>query len=223
MSFERRDFLRMTLGTAAAALSGDSSWGALAVEPITAEVSLVPGPVNGVLIRRQGETLSIYGDPRKQPAAAKTVFFTHHRRDVVWAGRKLVGGGARAVAPEAEKELFTGVAGFWEQYRSKRFHDYGNQSSRILAEPLPLARTVRGGDMIEGIQVIDTPGYTRGAVSYLVESQGKRIACTGDLIYGDGRILDLFSLQDAIPEVKEDGYHGWAARAGDVVGNLDRS
>jgi len=89
-----------------------------------------------------------------------------------------------------------------------------------VAEPLPLARTVRGGDMIEGIQVIDTPGYTRGAVSYLVESQGKRIACTGDLICGDGRILDLFSLQDAIPEVKEDGYHGWAARAGDVVASL---
>ena len=42
----------------------------------------------------------------------------------------------------------------------------------------------------------------------------------GDLIYGHGQILDLFSLQDAIPQVKEDGYHGYAARAGDIVQSL---
>ena len=214
MNLDRRDFLRLSLGTAAAVSH------ARAAEQVTSTVSLVPGPVNGVLIRHQGETLAIYGDPREEPAHVSSVFFTHHRRDVVWAGRELVRNGARAVAPEAEKDLFTGVTGFWDQYRTKRFHDYANQSSRILAEPLPVDRTVRGGDSIEGIQVIDTPGYTRGAVSYLIESAGKRIACTGDLIYGDGRILDLFSLQDAIPAVKEDGYHGWAARAGDVVSSL---
>ena len=220
MGFERRDFLRITLGSAAAALSENSARGSSAVEPIAPGVSVVHGPVNGVLIDKQGETLAIYGDPREAPATIKTVLFTHHRRDVAWAGRELVRRGAQAVAPEAEKELFTGVAAFWDQYRSKRFHDYANQSSRILGEPLPLTRTVRGGDLIEGIQVIDTPGYTRGAVSYLIESAGKRIACTGDLVYGEGRILDLFSLQDWIPEVKEDGYHGYAARAGDVVASL---
>ena len=196
--------------------------GAPAVEKITPHVSFVPGAVNGVLIERGADTIAIYGDPRPQPARVSTVFFTHHRRDVVWAGRTLVSRGARAIAPEAEKELFTGTADFWSRYRTARFHDYANQSSRILAEPLPLARTVRGGDRVDGIEAIDSPGYTRGAVSYLIEIDGKRIACTGDLIYGDGRILDLFSLQDAIPQVKEDGYHGWAARAGDVVSSLRR-
>jgi glyoxylase-like metal-dependent hydrolase (beta-lactamase superfamily II) len=190
------------------------------VEKIAAGVSVVSGPVNGVLVERNGETVAIYGDPRPQPAHAKMVLFTHHRRDVVWAGRELVAKGASGVAPEAEKNLFTDVAAFWEQYRTKRFHDYANQSSRILAEPLKIARTVRDGDSLEGIQVMETPGYTRGAVSYLVEAGGKRIACTGDLIYGDGRLLDLFSLQDAIPQWKEDGYHGYAARAADVVASL---
>jgi glyoxylase-like metal-dependent hydrolase (beta-lactamase superfamily II) len=128
--------------------------------------------------------------------------------------------GAQSVAPEAEKELFTGVAGFWGKYWTRRFHEYTCQCSRILAEPMELARTVRGGDTIEGLQVVDTPGYTRGAVSYLSEIDGKRVAFTGDLIYGDGRILDLYSLQDAIPAVKEDGYHGYAARAADVVASL---
>jgi len=190
------------------------------VEKLAPGVSVVRGPVNGVLFERNGETLAIYGDPRPRPARAKTVLFTHHRRDVVWAGREMVRQGAAGVAPEAEKNLFTGVADFWERYRTKRFHDYANQSSRILAEPLAIARTVRDGDSVEGIQVMETPGYTRGAVSYLIQAGGKRIACTGDLIYGDGRILDLFSLQDAIPQWKEDGYHGYAARAGDMVASL---
>ena len=193
------------------------------VEKIANGVSVVRGPVNGVLVERNGETLAVYGDPRPQPGRAAQVLFTHHRRDVVWAGRALVKSGAKPVGPEAEKDLFNDASQFWERYRTGRFHDYANQSSRILATPLPLARTVRDGDTIDwqglAIHVMETPGYTRGAVSYLFEAGGKRIACVGDLIYGDGQILDIYSLQDAIPKI-EDGYHGYAARAGDVLQSL---
>src|SRR5882724_13104900 len=96
------------------------------VETVTAGVSVIRGPVNGVLIQRNGDTLAIYGDPRPKPPAARQVLFTHHRRDVVWAGRQLVELGAQAVAPEAEKALFAGVGSFWEYYRTARFHDYAN-------------------------------------------------------------------------------------------------
>jgi glyoxylase-like metal-dependent hydrolase (beta-lactamase superfamily II) len=222
MGYLRRDFLRITLSSLATSLSTRFSWGASAVEPITPSISLVRGPVNGVLMRRQGGTLAIYGDPRDVPAKAQMVFFTHHRRDVVWAGQKMIRRGAQPVAPEGEKELFEGVGGYWHDYWKARFHDYANQSNRILATPMALAQTVRGGDTVEGLKVMDTPGYTRGAVSYLAEIDGKRIACTGDLIYSGGRILDLFSLQDAIPALKEDGYHGYAARAADVVASLQK-
>jgi glyoxylase-like metal-dependent hydrolase (beta-lactamase superfamily II) len=65
---------------------------------------------------------------------------------------------------------------------------------------------VRDGDQIGwqgiAIRVLATPGYTRGAVSYLVEVDGKRIACVGDLIYGDGKILDLYSLHAAISQFR---------------------
>ena len=196
----------------------------LPIENVGASVSVVRGPVNGVLIQRNGAVLAIYGDPRSQPGNAQQVLFTHHRRDVVWAGRQLVDRGAEAVAPEAEKALFTSVDDFWTRYRTARFHDYENQSSRVLVEPIRLARTVRDGDQIDWqgitIRVMATPSYTRGAVSYLIEVDGKRIACVGDLIYGDGKILDLYSLQDAIPQFREDGYHGYAARAGDIVLSL---
>jgi glyoxylase-like metal-dependent hydrolase (beta-lactamase superfamily II) len=90
----------------------------LSVEKIAPSVSVVRGPVNGVLIQRGGETLAIYGDPRPDPVEARQVLFTHHRRDVVWAGRRLVERGAEAVAPEMEKSLFTAVGQFWEDYRT---------------------------------------------------------------------------------------------------------
>jgi glyoxylase-like metal-dependent hydrolase (beta-lactamase superfamily II) len=191
---------------------------------ITPSVSLVRGPVNGVLVSRHGKTLVVYGDSRQRAAAADKVLFTHHRRDVVWAGAALVKGGAEAVVPAAEEQFFTGVRRYWESFPTSRFKDQSQQTSRILAEPFAKVTTVRGGETIdwEGIQirVLDTPGYTRGAVSYLLEIDGKRMAFTGDLIYGDGRILDLYSLQDAIPEAKEDAYHGYAARAADVIRSL---
>src|SRR5215470_7505441 len=119
------------------------------VEKITASVSVVRGAVNGALVERGAKTLAIYGDPRSAPSAASMVLFTHHRRDVVWAGRGLISHGAQAVGPEAEKPLFSGVVEFWDRYRTARFHDYANQSSRILAEPLALTRTVRGGDTLD--------------------------------------------------------------------------
>ena len=176
-----------------------------AIKKVSASVSVVHGPVNGVLIQRQGAVLAIYGDPRPDPGKVQQLLFTHHRRDVVWAGRRLAERGAAVAAPEAEKALFSNVADFWSRYRRDRFHDYQNQSSRVVADSIRVDRFVRDGDQVHWqgltIRVLATPGYTRGAVSYLLEVDGKRIACVRDLIYGDGKILDLYSLQDAIPQL----------------------
>ena len=83
---------------------------------------------------------------------------------------------------------------------------------------------MRGGEVLDldgvRVEVIDTPGYTRGAVSYWLETGGRRIACTGDLIYDQGRLFDLSSLQDAIPEAKARGYHGYGARVGELIESL---
>ncbi len=191
---------------------------------LTPGVTVLRGAVNGVLIQRSGKQLAVYGDPRPEPAQAEHVLFTHHRRDVGWAGRRLVESGSQAVAPAAEVALFSGVEEFWQDYETSRFHDYAQQSSKVFTEPVAVARTVREGAGIEweGLRfdVLDTPGYTRGAVSYLVEIDGERIAFVGDLIYEGGRIHDLFSLQDAIPDANTRGYHGYAARAADVITSL---
>jgi len=191
---------------------------------ITPRLTVVPGPVNGVLLEEDGHVLAIYGDPRPEPVKSEKVLFTHFRRDAAWAGQRLVENGAQAVVPAGEVEFFSGARDFWEKYQTAYFHDYAQQTSRILTRPLPVDQSVKGGDAIEWqgvkIQVLDTPGYTREAVSYLLELDGKRIACVGDLIYGQGRILDLYSLQDAINEPKTGGYHGYAARAAQVIASL---
>lgn len=184
-------------------------------------VQFLPGPVNGLLV---GGKVLVYGDAGDRVKAVPYVLFTEARRDVVWAGAPLVSRGAAAVVPERERALFEDPGAFWAAYETQRFHDYSQVNTKVLREPMRVSRVVHGGEVLdlEGIrvEVIDTPGYTRGAVSYLLESGGKRIACTGDLIYADGQLFDLSSLQDAIPEAKARGYHGYAARAGELIESL---
>ncbi len=192
-------------------------------EPIKG-LTVFLGAVNGARIERNGKVLAIYGDPRERPAPAEMVLFTHHRRDATWAGRRLVDAGAKAVVSAAEATAFTQVGDFWRGFWTQRFHDMRQQTTKVLTEPMSVSQQVRGGQTItwEGlrISVLDTPGYTAGSVSYLAELDGRRVGFSGDLIYGDGRILDLYSFQDAIPALNIDGYHGYAARLADEIASL---
>lgn len=203
-------------------LSGISD--AVNVRKLSPHVSVCEGPVNGVFIEREGKVLVIYGDPDKQLEKADKVLFTHSRRDLVWAGRWLVDAGAEAMVPQKELDRFTKVDEFWSDFVQKRFHDYNQQTTKILTEPLKVGRTVQGGDVIEwkglSIQVLDTPGYTRGSVSYFVDVDNRKHGFVGDLIYGNGQLMDLYSLQDAVAEAKIGGYHGYAGRIGDLITSL---
>ena len=167
---------------------------------------------NTVLI---GDMTAVYSS-----ASAKVtrVLLTHMRRDAI------SGTPGRVIVPAAEKDFFADPQSFWEKLETARFHDYAQQTTKVPVAGFQVERTVSEGDTLEAsgvrIRVLATPGYTRGAVSYLLETGGKRIACTGDLIYGEGQIFDLYSLQDAVPEAKARGYHGYAARAGDLIRSL---
>jgi glyoxylase-like metal-dependent hydrolase (beta-lactamase superfamily II) len=189
---------------------------------ISPSVTLSPGAVNGVTVEKDGRKLVIYGDPGNDMKRSDMVLFTHYRRDVVWAGRELVKKGSYAIAPLEEKQYFTGSDSLWTLYSKARFHDYYCQSTKIGSVPLKADRYVTGGEIISwhGIdfKVLSTPGFTRGAVSYLAEIDGKKFAFTGDLIYGEGKIFDLYSFQDAWEEIR--GYHGYASRVGRLLSSL---
>ncbi len=193
-------------------------------ETLSPHVSVRHGAVNGVAIEQDGHRLVVYGDPTGSWQTAERVLFTHGRRDVAWAGRPLVDAGAESVVPAGEVEQFAGAGDFWPAFWDKRFHDYAQQSTRVMVSSMRVSHAVKEGDEIRwrdmAVRVLDTPGYSRGAVSYLVEVDGIRYGFVGDLIYGDGRLLDLYSLQDAVSQTHIGGYHGYAGRIGDHLASL---
>ena len=191
---------------------------------LSPHVSICQDSTNGVFIEIDEQVLVIYGDPGECLKKADKVLFTHSRRDVVWAGRALVENGAESVVPLGEVDNFTKVDDFWTAFVKDRYRDSGQQTTKILTEPLRVNHTVRGGDTINwqnvSVRVLDTPGYSRGSVSYFVDVDGSRYGFVGDLIYGDGHLMDLYSLQDAVPEARIKGYHGYAGRLGELIGSL---
>ena len=189
-------------------------------------IEVLKGPVNGAFISANGKRLCIYGVPRGEANNIDAVLVTHHRRDLVWAAHRVKGNGHQILAPAAEKALIDQPQAFWDAFVEKRFHDYDQQTTKILTRPLKVTRWVQEGDTIEwqglSIKVLDTPGFTRGGVSYVVKVDGKTVAFTGDCIYGDGQLFDLYSFQDAIPEAKIRGYHGHASRLGKLLPSLQK-
>lgn len=196
----------------------------VAAESITPSVTFDGGYVNAVSVARAGKRLAIYGLRDGMASGCEQVLLTHHRRDVLGKARPVINAGAAAVAPEAERELIEKPGDFWNAFTTNRFHDYAQQSTKVLAQPLRVDRWVKEGDAVEwrGLRfdVIDTPGYTRGAVSYIATIDDKKLAFTGDLIYGDGQLFDLYSFQDEIPEASIRGYHGYGSRLAQLVTSL---
>ncbi len=201
-------------------------WGCGDWDRISGLEVVTGGGTNGASIERDGARIVFYGDPSGAWRDADRIFWTHHRRDVAWAGLDLVASGVPLVAPAAELPLIANAEGYWSEFRATRFHDYAQQSTKILGSNVPVRFPAVGGRTIDWrglkIDILDTPGYTRGSVSYVLDLDGTRVAFTGDLALSGGRILDLYSLQDSIEETETRGYHGYAARSADLLGSLER-
>ncbi len=226
------------------AVSADDS--ALLIREKSSLVKWFPGTVNRVVLRdvESGSEFSFYqplsvpSPSSSSPTADKIrenfLALTHARREVlgksIYQQLKENDGDSAAqsiYAPEAERQLFSDVEALWKRLWDQRFHDYTQQSSRLPIQDVRVDHWVNDQERIlwKGfeIQVVATPGYTRGAVSYLVTTpEGARIAVTGDLIQGDGKIPDLYSFQDAIPAAGIRGYHGYASRLADLRESLDK-
>jgi glyoxylase-like metal-dependent hydrolase (beta-lactamase superfamily II) len=182
------------------------------------EVRFELGPVNNVTI---GSHTAVYSAPSSSRAIQR-LLLTEARRNAIGTVPKE----AVMIVPSREAELFTEPERFWLALEDGRFHDYAQKSTKVPVLPLRRVQAVVDNSELSlenaRIRVINTPGYTPGAVSYVIDSGGKRVVCTGDLIYGDGKIFDLYSLQDEVPEAKARGYHGYAARAGELIASLQR-
>ena len=176
------------------------------------------------------------GDALKQlgVAGVRHILFTHWHRDQACGAHELAASGAQIGVPRDEAGAFTDPAAWWRDdgNRWRVYRDFSRQRL-MLAEPIGMDST--WGDRDEfvwgapaeapaRIHVLSTPGHTDGAVSYLVDVDGKRVLFSGDCIYGEGQLWDVYSLQKGFARDGREigGYHGFMGDHPALIASLKR-
>lgn len=100
--------------------------------------------------------------------------------------------------PYWEQDLFVGTTGFWQERQTWINYD-GRWDRYSPIKPIKPKGYLMDYDKkkIDELvfEVIPTPGPSPGAISLILEIDGRRIIFTGDLIYEPGKIWNLASSQ----------------------------
>ncbi|MGP3969876.1 MBL fold metallo-hydrolase [Streptomyces sp. 6N223] len=126
------------------------------------------------------------------------VLVTHHHRDQVQGLARAGAAGIRIWVPPVERDLIDRVDEHW---RTRPLdNDYSVREDRFsllrqvaVTGTVAEYRTARYGPAL--VHTLPLPGHTTGSVGYLVESGGRRLAFTGDLIHGEGRVWSMAATQ----------------------------
>jgi glyoxylase-like metal-dependent hydrolase (beta-lactamase superfamily II) len=126
------------------------------------------------------------------------VLMTHHHRDQGQGLARAAEAGIRIWVPSSERHLFAEVEEHWRTRRLDNDYDVRQDRFSVLDDVpvhgvVPEYRATRFGGV--EITALPTPGHTLGSVSYLAELDGRRIAFTGDLLYGPGKVWSLAAMQ----------------------------
>lgn len=156
------------------------------------------------------------------------VLFTHHRRELADGLPELQADGSpELVVPAAERELFEHPDRYWRDPNTRWRLLCGHVPYHVThVHPLAVAREAAGGDTWEWrgwrITVFATPGYTDGAVSYLVEGEGQGVVFCGDLIHGPGMVRDFYCLQHGNQQNghRVGDYHGFLGSMETLLASL---
>lgn len=187
----------------------------------------------GVVVKNGRALLIGSGDARILQSAKRLgipqiewVLYTDHARDDTAGAHRLKQAGARIAVPARAARFFEGAADFWLNADNKFEHRYTFRPDfMVLRESVSVDRQLQTGSVFHwqgiDIHVLDTPGRSDGAVSYVFELDGRRFAFTGDLIYGPGQLRDIYSLQKKFPGMPLD-YWGFGGALPDVIASLKR-
>src|SRR4051794_11161763 len=126
------------------------------------------------------------------------VLMTHHHRDQGQGLARAAAAGIRIWVPPTERDLFADVGAHWQARTLANYYDLRQDRFSLLDDvPVhdvaPEYRTARVGGF--DVYTLPTPGHTLGSVSYLATVDGRRVAFTGDLLYGPGTVWSLSATQ----------------------------
>ena len=149
------------------------------------------------------------------------ILFTHHHRDSTTGFP--MSDNVRVGIPAKEAAWFSEVETFWNdsQYR---WHLYNYRPHNLmLANPIPVTDTYAEGAQFEwgpaSLTVLETLGHTDGSVTYLIDVDGERFAFSGDLIYDEGQLWELYSLQKG---QQTSDYHGFLGARDELTESLEK-
>jgi glyoxylase-like metal-dependent hydrolase (beta-lactamase superfamily II) len=132
------------------------------------------------------------------------VLVTHHHRDQVQGLPAAVSAGIPIWVPPVERELIDGVDDHWQARQLENNYDVREDRFSLLSS-VPVTGTVTEYRPMSfgGLEIrpLPTPGHTVGSVSYLAEIDGRRVAFTGDLLYGPGKVWSLAATMWAYGEI----------------------
>ena len=123
---------------------------------------------------------------------------THHHRDQCGGDDRAAALGIPIWVPARERALFESTEAFW---RLRRTYDSYDASSLgfTRASSVPVARGLADYERIDWaggtVEILPTPGHTKGSISLAAEIDGTPVAFTGDLIAGLGRVPTVHELQ----------------------------
>ncbi len=125
------------------------------------------------------------------------ILHTHFHRDCCQGDRLALERGTRIAVPAAESTFFEQAGRFWRN--APIFPHHGLYSDfRRPTYDIPVHRALHDGDVFRWrgieIRVLETPGHTRGSISYLVEIAGVRVAFSGDLIFAPGKVMTYYDM-----------------------------
>lgn len=149
------------------------------------------------------------------------ILYTHHHRDNT-AGFPIPENTCIGV-PAAEAQWFSEVETFWNDPKY-RWHLYNcHPHNLMLANSIHITDTYTEGAKIAwgpaSIEVLETPGHTDGSATYLVDADEQRFAFSGDLIYDEGKIWELYSLQKG---QQTTDYHGFLGARDELRDSLEK-
>ena len=149
------------------------------------------------------------------------ILFTHHHRDNV-SGFPIPDN-ARVGVPAKEVAWFNEVETFWNDPKY-RWHLYNyHPHNLMLANAIGVTDTYTEGAQIEwgpaSLTVLETPGHTDESITYLIDVDGERFAFSGDLIYDEGKLWELYSLQKG---QQTGDYHGFLGARDELMESLEK-